>query len=110
MPVIASVPLKIPMVLTIVSDWDNGYVEVDDKPAVYINMPGDPISIDVNGSPQTYQRITEIPFENVDPDHKVKLSIGTKKKDQPVPSLESVSIQFRSGLIRLADRSSSTWQ
>jgi hypothetical protein len=92
MPVIASVPLKIPMVLTIVADWDEGYVEVDGKPAVYINMPGDPISIDVNGSPQTYQRITEIPFENVDPDHKVKLTIGTRLKDEPGYSHESVSI------------------
>jgi len=95
MPVIASVvPLKIPMVLTIVTDWDNGNVQVAGQPAVQISLPGDPISIDVDGAPRTYQRATEIHFDKVDPDHKVKVSISTLQKDRPAPSLESVSIGY----------------
>jgi hypothetical protein len=91
MPVIASVPLKIPMVLTIVTDWDNGGITVDDQPPIDLSIPDDQISIDVQGSPKTYRRVTEIPFVNVDPDYKVRVRMNTLQKGNFQPSTSSVS-------------------
>jgi hypothetical protein len=103
MPVIASVPLKIPMALTIVTDWDDGTVTVKGEPSIDISMPGDQISIDVEGSPKTYRLVTEIPFDNVDPDHKVRVDMSTFRKGEDTSSMASVRILYRSFPSRLAD-------
>ena len=103
MPVIASVPLKIPMALTIVTDWDDGMVTVKGEPSIDISMTGDQISIDVEGSPKTYRLVTEIPFDNVYPDHQVRVDMTTFRKGEDTSSMASVRILCRSFPSRLAD-------
>jgi len=74
--VMASVPLKTPMVLTIVTDWEEGFVTVEGDAPVDIGTGGESVSLDVDGSHRTYQRVTEIHFDNVDPDNKKGFSIS----------------------------------
>ena len=105
MRVMASVPLKTPMVLTIVTDWDEGFVTVEGEAPVDIGTGGDPVSLDVDGSHNTYQRVTEMHFDNVDPDNKKGFSISRNLGGQPLT--RPVSRPCIWDTSSLSDRSSS---
>jgi hypothetical protein len=110
MPVIASEPLKIPMVLTVVTNWQDGSVTLPGQPPfdIGIDGKGDEVSIVVGESLQKYQRIGEILFDNIDPNDKRRVQFSRLIDGQGVT--RSVSIRHISQWSRPADQASTMWQ
>jgi hypothetical protein len=110
MPVIASEPLKIPMVLTVVTSWQDGSVTLPGQPPfdIGIDGKGDEVSIVVGESLQKYQRIGEILFDNIDPNDKRRVQFSRLIDGQGVT--RSVSIRHISQWSRPADQASTMWQ
>jgi hypothetical protein len=110
MLVIASEPLKIPMVLTVVTSWQDGSVTLPGQPPfdIGIDGKGDEVSIVVGESLQKYQRIGEILFDNIDPNDKRRVQFSRLIDGQGVT--RSVSIRHISQWSRPADQASTMWQ
>jgi len=110
MPAIASEPLNIPMVLTVVTSWRDGSVTLPGEAPfdIGIDGKGDEVSIVVGESLQTYQRVGEIHFDNIDPKDKRRVQFSRLIEGQG--TTRSVSIPYRFKRSRLADQPSTMWQ
>lgn len=95
LPAVAAVPLKIPMVLGIVTDWKDGYVTVDNGDAIEISTLPNPLTlpIEVNGEMKYYTHVTDLFFDEVD--ENIKKHVTTSRVIDGVAGTPQVSLDFR---------------